>query len=375
MDMEVDIVGSDRGSEEDRATAVRRRTRDKLRVPPKPVRRDDKLPQLHYREGDSLRDLATHLSPEGAPSQLVEVAISSESLSNSNRQVRARQLWGDGVYTEDSDLVAVLMHCGYFSAASSRPPAGVSEVRVLVQPLPVQDSYASASRNGIRSRAWGGRSGRCSYQIKTCSVVSHSGDMVDLEPGTSANAAAVVPTFTPAQFERIMNTRASASSIERRQRTMQEVTIQYNLCNEPWLKYSMAAIADRGLKASQWTSARLRDEVLLLETPQQRYELSRVTSSEGAETQAEQYRWARCTSILPLSKMWSVGLPLPAEHLQVLHANLAWEDCQWSVSGGVVKGQFYPLVRLHFTDRRQPGINAAQQSKAAMNAIAAAMEL
>ena len=38
---------------------------------------------------------------------------------------------------------------------------------------------------------------------------------------------------------------------------LQEVTIQYNLCNEPWLKFSMAAVADRGLRHSQWTSGRL----------------------------------------------------------------------------------------------------------------------
>ena len=62
----------------------------------------------------------------------------------------------------------------------------------------------------------------------------------------------------------------------------QEVTIQYNLCNEPWLKYSMAAVADRGLKPSQWTSARLHKEVLFLETLRERYELSRVDTPAAA---------------------------------------------------------------------------------------------
>ncbi len=46
----------------------------------------------------------------------------------------------------------------------------------------------------------------------------------------------------------------------------QEVTVQYNLCNEPWLKYTLAAVADKGLKRSSWTSSRLLNEVLLLET-------------------------------------------------------------------------------------------------------------
>jgi len=47
---------------------------------------------------------------------------------------------------------------------------------------------------------------------------------------------------------------------------VQEVTVQYNLCNEPWSKYSMQGIADRGLKPSQLTSARFFSEVLFLET-------------------------------------------------------------------------------------------------------------
>jgi hypothetical protein len=45
-----------------------------------------------------------------------------------------------------------------------------------------------------------------------------------------------------------------------------QVTVLYNLCNEPWSKYSLGAVADRGLRPRQWTSVRLRAEVLLLET-------------------------------------------------------------------------------------------------------------
>jgi len=44
------------------------------------------------------------------------------------------------------------------------------------------------------------------------------------------------------------------------------MTVLYNLSNEPWMKYNMAAIADRGLKPSQWTSARFQTQVLLVET-------------------------------------------------------------------------------------------------------------
>lgn len=47
---------------------------------------------------------------------------------------------------------------------------------------------------------------------------------------------------------------------------LQEMTLMYNLNNEPWPKYNMAAIADHGLKPSQWTSARFQTQVLLVET-------------------------------------------------------------------------------------------------------------
>lgn len=49
-------------------------------------------------------------------------------------------------------------------------------------------------------------------------------------------------------------------------RVSQEVSVLFNLCNEPWLKYTLSAIADRGMKHAGWTSARLRGEVLFLET-------------------------------------------------------------------------------------------------------------
>ena len=81
-------------------------------------------------------------------------------------QVRARQLWGVNVYTNDSDLVAVLMHCGYLNNAFSIPPGAASEMRAIVQILPPQPSYPSCARNGIRSRAWGATADALSYKVR-----------------------------------------------------------------------------------------------------------------------------------------------------------------------------------------------------------------
>ena len=42
--------------------------------------------------------------------------------------MRARQLWGADVYTEDSDLVAVLMHTGHYTVSMHHAPPSLAEV-------------------------------------------------------------------------------------------------------------------------------------------------------------------------------------------------------------------------------------------------------
>jgi hypothetical protein len=64
--------------------------------------------------------------------------------------------------------------------------------------------------------------------VERCYLVSKSGAVSPLEPGPDG-AATVVPTFTPAQFERTLNTRAATSSVERRQRTM---NVRRRRCND-----------------------------------------------------------------------------------------------------------------------------------------------
>ena len=57
-------------------------------------------------------------------------------------------------------------------------------------------------------------------QVERCQLILRGGEVVEMAASPDGSAV-VVPTFTPAHFERVMNTRASASSVERRQRTMQ----------------------------------------------------------------------------------------------------------------------------------------------------------
>eukprot|EP00850_Spirogloea_muscicola_P003978 SM000016S01966 [mRNA] locus=s16:971372:975549:- [translate_table: standard] len=204
---------------------------------------------------------------------LVEIRIAPEALTTANRQVRARQLWGTELYTDDSDVVA---------------------------------DYKSSARNGIRSRAWGAAKGGCSFRVEACRIIKASaaapwqqagGGSIEMK-ASPTRLPAVAPTVAPMGVERTVTTRAASQecgarpviaspamqSAHRRERFVQEVTVQYNLCNEPWLKYGLSVVADRGLKQSQFTSARLKKgDVLYLESHCTRYELAHQCESSVCE--------------------------------------------------------------------------------------------
>ncbi|XP_022970872.1 uncharacterized protein LOC111469718 [Cucurbita maxima] len=315
-------------------------------------------------------------SPQNVPA--LEIRIPAEHVTATNRQVRGGQLWGTDVYTYDSDLVAVLMHTGYCRPTASPPPPAIQELRATIRVLPPQDCYISTLRNNVRSRAWGAAIG-CSYCVERCCIVKRGGGTIDLEPCLT-HTSAVEPTLAPVAVERTMTTRAAASNALRQQRFVREVTIQYNLCNEPWIKYSISIVADKGLKKPLYTSARLKKgEVLYLETHACRYELcfsgekmvKTIVASQGHEADAEKsqnhvvhcpngertdndntlidvFRWSRCKMPLPQKVMRSIGIPLPSEHVEVLEDNLDWEDVQWSQTGVWIAGKEYLLARVHF---------------------------
>ncbi|XP_020238911.1 zinc finger CCCH domain-containing protein 13 isoform X1 [Cajanus cajan] len=356
-----------------------------------------------YKVGESMQELIK-LWEEYESSQMdknvesssngptLEIRIPSEHVTATNRQdalrhqypysanylVRGGQLWGTDVYTYDSDLVAVLMHTGYCRPTASPPPAAIQELRATVRVLPPQDCYISTLRNNVRSRAWGAAIG-CSYRVERCCIVKKGGGTIDLEPCLT-HTSTIEPTLAPVTVERTMTTRAAASNALRQQKFVREVTIQYNLCNEPWIKYSISIVADKGLKKPLYTSARLKKgEVLYLETHLSRYELCftgekmiKATpatqlsdpateksqnhhphSANGEKNDCENvmidaFRWSRCKKPLPQKVMRTVGIPLPLEHIEVLEENLDWEDVQWSQTGVWIAGKEYTLARVHF---------------------------
>ncbi|KAI8873014.1 hypothetical protein GQ42DRAFT_153115 [Ramicandelaber brevisporus] len=69
-----------------------------------------------------------------------------------------RNLWGTGVYSDDSDVVAMLAHTGWIKirmGASKR-----KNLLVILRVLPRLQRYLATLRNGIRSREWSKHDGQ-----------------------------------------------------------------------------------------------------------------------------------------------------------------------------------------------------------------------
>ncbi|KAL3524600.1 hypothetical protein ACH5RR_012972 [Cinchona calisaya] len=343
-----------------------------------------------YRVGECMQELtevwkeyessqADKMSESSSNGPTLDIRIPAEHVSAMNRQVKGGQLWGTDTYTDDSDLVAVLMHTGYCRPTASPPEATIQELHVTIRVLPPQDCYISTLRNNVRSRAWGAAIG-CSYRVERCCVVKKGGAIFEIQPCLT-HSSSLEPTLAPVAVERTMTTRAAASNALRQQRFVREVTVQFNLCGEPWLKYSVSVVADKGLKKPLYTSSRLKKgEVLYLETHSCRYELCftgekivKATASQAHEAEADKslthnlhatngerslmdgeivfvdaFRWSRCKNLHPQTKMLSIGIPLPLEYVEVLADNLEWEDINWTPTGVMIAGKQYPLARAHF---------------------------
>ena len=96
---------------------------------------------------------------------LLQIIIPAQNLTSALSEVKGRHLWGTDIYTDDSDLLCALMHCGYYNATLKKPVSSIAEMNVIIQLMPPQQTYPNYTRNGIRPRAWWVGGTTCSYKV------------------------------------------------------------------------------------------------------------------------------------------------------------------------------------------------------------------
>ncbi|KAJ4462194.1 putative Histone deacetylation protein Rxt3 [Paratrimastix pyriformis] len=178
-----------------------------------------------------------------------KIFIDRQFLSTSNRALRSRHIWGTDQYTDDSDLVAVLVHLGYYNPIYEVSPhvRGLLVTVTMIAEPP--SSYSSTTRNNLRSRAW----------------------QVDQEGGpVGAFQVRRVQPILGTMFDKEL---AQYHTVPERPPPDMVPAMEFSLTNDPWFCYSLELIGDGGADCTEWTLNRMLADSLYLETETDRYEL------------------------------------------------------------------------------------------------------
>lgn len=182
---------------------------------------------------------------------------------------------------------------------------------------------------------------------------------------SAAPSISSAPSIVPPPQKRVKRPRKSGVDLDPRVTidVLPDTILQFNLSNELSFQYNLNLICDRGIEPAQWTSHRLHNAVLMLETGQMRYELSwesstanSASSSSTSNSKGQQYdtyRFALVSNPTPKSRSWhsSHTVPLAPEHAKPLQTNLDWSQIVWGPANVTILGTVYPLKRIFWIAR------------------------
>lgn len=183
-------------------------------------------------------------------------------------------------------------------------------------------TYNSSYRNGIKSKKLNNYQGH-SIKPETYHLLKHLGLKNEL-----MEMASKMPSMS--EFER---KKPCPKKLD--EDVIGEFNMIFNLSNEMWLHYSIPAISDKGRDLKDYTSWKLKDRVLYLETIDKRYEIARnITDHTNDDYLFEEYETFRISEVVdPVIKdnqfMLDNAIPLIEENVTVIFSRVDWHEFQW----------------------------------------------
>ncbi|KAF9183209.1 hypothetical protein BGZ51_004170 [Haplosporangium sp. Z 767] len=295
---------------------------------------------------------------QGRENCLLEVRVASSYLTFDNAKVKKRELWGTDVYTDDSDVVAMLIHSGSFippiNSHSSEPDSiqptsqqhnFVAEpikhicpgydLAVTLRVLPKLIKYQGSIRNRIKSRTWATGHDGVSLQIESVRKLC-AGEALNRGRGQSKHR---MKEYNQERLRVLSNVHDETTESLQNERAMRTATFEFTHQGDPCFKYSPELVMDRhdGL-SRKWTSWRLKKEVLILENDEERYEISLQHHAGTDARRFDRYRFAVISPRTSLSSWSKASYPLDSSDLtEVLYEDLDWQDFEWVERGVVVQ--------------------------------------
>ena len=257
---------------------------------------------------------------------------------------------------------------------------GDLDVQVSLLIHPPMNHYIGSYNRGIRSRKWG------EHDRFTFSVSKVTRIRIEMLPARRKPVEVFVREMK--KF-RLNNQKRNIVNMQRYTGVdcgehVDEVTVCYNKCNEPVLRYGISFFADRGVSMQCWTSYRLRSKCVFFECDSVRYELSRtpsanrdstiITGGDGSATSTAMYdiyRFAKCKRYRTKEQLLTPNtLPLKApDECEVLESGLDWQEIVFAPSCIYVRGKKYDVACFWWLalEPKKRDAKAAKESSGAVD--------
>ena len=286
----------------------------------------DKQAKEHflYKPFYSLPDLTPYVG------EIIEVRVAAEFLSSLNKAYVENRIWGSDIYTSDSDMVCVLQHSGYYNI-NDYIPTEIEGLSIYLRVSKGRAAYNSSLKNGVRSKKLNNYHGH-SIKVEGFSDRTFLGTEEELK-----SMAARMPSNSEYKRKK-PNPQRLADNMY-----YTEFNMVFNLSFEMWLAYSLPAICDKGRDFKDFTSYRLKKNVLYIETANQRFEISlNFMDHNNDDYLFEEYETYKIAEVLdPIEKdndfMREEKIPLDDKYVKVLFNMVDWHDLLWGENSLKIK--------------------------------------
>lgn len=258
--------------------------------------------------------------------------VAAEYLSQANKAFIERKLFGSDIYTSDSDAVCILQHSGFFKI-KELAPTNIEGVSLFFRVSKGRSTYNSSLKNGIKSKKMNSYQGH-SIKLENYTLLKKFGDKNEL-----LGMAEKMPFIS--EYER----KKPAAKKINDNNLYKDFNLVFNLSFEMWMAYSLPAICDKGRDLKDYTSWKLKDKVLYLETKENRYEIARnVSDHTNDDYLFEEFETFRLSKVHPPvgqkdnDFMLGTNIPLGMQHVEVVFARLDWHDFEWGEDSMKVNG-------------------------------------
>jgi hypothetical protein len=270
------------------------------------------------------------------------VKIAAEYLSKENKAFKERRIWGSDIYTSDSDLVCILQHSGYFKI-KELAPTNIEGVSMYFRVSKGRTTYNSSLKNGIKSKKLNNYQGH-SIKPENYTLLKHLGNRNEL-----LEMASKIPSRSEYERKKVTPKKLSENLFYK------DLNFVFNSCNELWYEYSLPAIGDKGKEIKEYTSWKLKDKVLYLETENNRFEISRnISDHTNDDYLFEEFETFRLSEVKDGFKkdndfMLENSVPLSDNFVDVIFSRFDWHELNWGENSVLIRNlEIEPIKSFNF---------------------------